>query len=117
MRTFVIALLTLASPLAFSDPGLTGAWQLRVESRLGIQTPILTITEKDGVYSGTIGGPRGNLDIETIQVEGQSFTFPFKMSTPVREFTLVYSGTRDGDTLKGTVEAPRGPVPFTGTRK
>ena len=117
MRILIPALLLLSSHFAYADPGLVGAWQLRVEGRMGVQTPTLVVVENDGVFSGKIGGERGNLDIEVIEVEGQSFTFPFTMSTPIREFTLIYSGTRDGDTLTGTVEAPRGPVPFTGNRK
>ena len=117
MRILVSACLLLSSQFVFGDPGLVGAWQLRVEGRMGVQTPTLVIVEKDGVFSGKIGGERGNLDIEAIEVEGQSFTFPFTMSTPIREFTLIYSGTRDGDKLTGIVDAPRGPVPFTGERK
>ena len=117
MRFLHILITVLTSHYAFADPGLVGSWQLRVEGRMGVQTPTLAIVENDGVFSGKIGGDRGTLDIEVIEVEGQSFSFPFTMSTPLREFTLIYSGTRDGDTLTGTVEAPRGPVPFTGERK
>ena len=117
MRILISALLLLSSQLILADPGLVGSWQLRVEGRMGVQTPTLVIVENNGQFSGKIGGERGNLDIETIEVDGQSFTFPFTMSTPIREFTLIYSGTRDGDKLTGTVEAPRGPVPFTGERK
>ena len=117
MRVLISVLMLLSSQLSFADPGLVGAWQLRVEGRMSVQTPPLVIVENDGVFSGRIGGERGNLDIEVIEVEGQSFTFPFTMSTPIREFTLIYSGTREGDKLTGTVEAPRGPVPFTGERK
>ena len=112
----VLAASTIICQSALADPGLVGAWQLRVDSRMGVQTPILTINENDGVFSGSIGGARGTLDIEKIEVDGQSFSFPFKMTTPVREFTLLYKGTRDGDKLTGTVDAPRGPVPFTGER-
>ena len=117
MRILATLLITSASTLAFADPGLVGEWQLRVDGRMGVQTPTLTIAENDGIFSGKIGGERGSLDIEIIEVEGQSFSFPFKMSTPMREFTLIYSGTRECDKLTGTVEAPRGPVPFTGERK
>lgn len=117
MRRILTLVLMLGSSYSIADPGLVGDWQLRVDGRMGVQTPTLVIIENDGVFSGRIGGDRGTLDIEAIEVDGQSFSFPFTMSTPLREFTLIYSGTRDGDTLTGTVESPRGPVPFTGERK
>ncbi|MEM7001828.1 MAG: hypothetical protein AAF529_13655 [Pseudomonadota bacterium] len=90
---------------------------MRVEGRMGVQTPILSVVEKDGTFSGRIGGRRGQVEIEAITVDGQSFSFPFAMTTPMGDFELLYSGTRDGDTLSGTVKAPRGPVPFTAKRK
>jgi hypothetical protein len=110
-------LLILGSRFVVADTGLVGQWQLRVEGRMGLQTPTLTVRQEDGSYSGTIGGARGQLDIETITVDGNQFSFPFNMTTPMGEFNLLYSGTRVGDKLTGTVEAPRGPVPFTGERK
>lgn len=112
------ALLSLSpEALASADSGLVGAWQLRVEGRMGIQTPILEIREQDGHFSGRIGNQRGKVDIERIAVDGDKFSFPFTMKTPMREFTLQYQGTRSGDTLSGSVQAPSGPVPFTGSRK
>lgn len=114
----MIALLSLFTAFAaWADPGLVGAWQLRVEGRMGVQTPILDIREQDGQFTGTIGSQRGRVDIERIVVEGMQFSFPFTMATPMREFTLQYSGTRSGDALSGTVQSPRGPIPFTGVRK
>lgn len=113
---FTTLLLTLSAQ-AWADAGLVGDWQLRVEGRMGVQTPTLSIKERDGAFSGMIGGARGQLEIESIEVTGKQFTFPFHMSTRMGEFTLVYKGTRDGDTLSGTVDAPRGEIPFTGERK
>ncbi len=84
---------------------------------MGVQTPVLEIREQDGHFSGRIGSQRGQVDIERIAVDGDKFSFPFTMKTPMREFTLQYQGTRAGDTLTGSVQAPSGPVPFTGIRK
>lgn len=117
LRPALAVFLLLSSVFAFADSGLVGQWQLRVEGRMGLQTPTLTVREADGKFSGSIGGARGQLDIETITVTGNQFSFPFNMTTPRGEFNLLYSGTRDGDSLTGTVAAPRGPIPFTGERK
>ncbi|NKC01673.1 MAG: hypothetical protein GKR90_24665 [Pseudomonadales bacterium] len=117
LRPILAIFLVLSSVAASADSDLIGQWQLRVEGRMGIQTPILTVREADGKFSGSIGGARGQLDIETITATGNQFSFPFNMTTPRGEFNLLYSGTRDGDSLTGKVETPRGPVPFTGKRK
>jgi len=100
-----------------ADPGLVGDWQLRVEGRRGVQTPVLSISERDGGFSGVIGGERGQVPIEQISVENGEFSFPFEMSTFMGDFKLLYKGVREGDQLSGTVETPRGKVPFTGVRK
>ena len=107
----------ILSSTAFADAGLVGEWQLRVEGRMGVQTPVLSVVEIEGTFAGRIGGSRGQVEIEKITVDGQKFSFPFAMTTPMGDFELLYSGTRDGDTISGTVQAPRGPVPFTGQRK
>ena len=114
----VTSLLAAATPFAANaDTGLVGGWQLRVEGRRGVQTPVLSVAENDGNFSGRIGGQRGQVQIDTIAVDGQAFSFPFKMDTPMGEFNLLYKGTREGDTLTGTVDTPRGTIPFSGKRK
>ncbi len=114
----VASLLASATPfVAQADAGLVGEWQLRVEGRRGVQTPVLSVAENDGNFSGRIGGQRGQVQIDTIAVDGQAFSFPFKMDTPMGEFNLLYKGTREGDTLTGTVDTPRGTIPFSGKRK
>ncbi len=116
-RIVLATLVILGSISIFADSGLVGQWQLRIEGRMGIQTPTLTVQAADGIFSGSIGGARGQLAIQTIAITGNQFTFPFKMTTPMGEFNLIYSGTRDGDMLTGTVQTPRGPIPLTGERK
>ena len=110
-------LLATAMPtVSNADSGLVGEWQLRVEGRRGIQTPVLTVTEQDGAFSGTIGGQRGQVAIDTITVDEAGFSFPFAMTTPMGEFKLLYKGVRDSDSLTGTVDTPRGEIPFSGQR-
>ena len=120
MRVLVLLLITgpflLPGPVV-ADDGLVGDWQLRVEGRRGVQTPVLTVNEEEGSFSGRIGGARGQVEIPEVAVDGQSFQFPFAMTTPMGEFKLLYKGTRDGDKLTGTVDTPRGQIPFSGVRK
>ena len=114
---FIGCLVVLPVGSLRADAGLVGDWQLRVEGQRGVQTPVLSIQEDAGVYSGVIGGERGQVPIERIVLENGEFSFPFTMSTFMGDFKLLYKGVRDGDNLTGTVDTPRGTVPFTGVRK
>ena len=50
-------------------------------------------------------------------IEGSSFTFTVTRSFGGNDFSQMYSGTYEGDTIEGTIEGGRGGGrPFTGTR-
>ncbi|MCX6638121.1 MAG: hypothetical protein NT090_23945 [Acidobacteria bacterium] len=52
------------------------------------------------------------------KIDGAKFTFTTVMSTPNGDFKMVYSGTLEGDTLKGTTEREGGQArPFEAKRK
>ena len=115
LAILTLSLITISTPV-WADDGLVGEWQLRVEGRRGVQTPILQIAQENKKFSGKIGGQRGQIDTEQITVVDETFSFPFAMETPMGDFKLLYKGTRDGDTLTGTVDTPRGQIPFSGKR-
>ena len=57
-------------------------------------------------------------DIKDGKVDGNKFTFTTTMSTPNGDFKMVYTGTLEGDTLKGTSEREGGQArPFEAKRK
>ena len=57
-------------------------------------------------------------DIKEGKIDGAKFTFSTTMSTPNGEFKMVFAGTVEGDTLKGTAEREGGQArPFEAKRK
>jgi hypothetical protein len=58
------------------------------------------------------------IDISDGKIDGDKFSFTTVMSTPNGEFKTLYSGTVEGDTLKGTAEREGGQGrPFEAKRK
>jgi hypothetical protein len=58
------------------------------------------------------------VDIQDGKLDGNKFSFATTMSTPNGDFKVVYSGTVDGDMLKGTAEREGGQArPFEAKRK
>jgi imidazolonepropionase-like amidohydrolase len=97
---------------------LTGRWVLTVSTPNGSQTPTADLVmADDGSLSGSLTSPMGTLTLASGSVSGQSFTFTVNTSmggpTPV---TLTFSGTVDGNTIKGTMSAGTFSGDFTGTR-
>ena len=57
-------------------------------------------------------------EIKEGKIDGAKFTFSTTMSTPNGEFKMVFAGTVEGDTLKGTAEREGGQArPFEAKRK
>ncbi len=57
-------------------------------------------------------------EIKEGKLDGNNFTFSVVMSTPNGEFTTVYKGTVEGDTLKGTASRQGGQErPFEAKKK
>jgi hypothetical protein len=58
------------------------------------------------------------IDIQEGKLEGDKFSFKTVMSTPNGEFKMAYSGTVEGDMLKGNAEREGGQArPFEAKRK
>ncbi len=105
----------LLSAVAFADE-LTGFWTLTIDTPRGVRHPSLEINQHGDGYSGVYNSLRGPIDIETISRDGDSFTFPLVITVPIGEIEVNYNGTISGDNMTGTVQSPRGEVPFTATR-
>jgi len=134
-RLFVAALASLAAasalsaarptPLAAQD--LTGVWRISYETPRGTRTMELTLTQDGSALTGSMemrrGRPGGGqartrtIEIKDGQVDGADFSFVLEMSFGQRSFRQTFKGTVDGDTMKGTIETPRGSNPFTGKRQ
>lgn len=73
--------------------------------------------------TGTIAMQFGNMeprsvDIQDGKIEDAKFSFTTTMSTPNGDFKMKYSGSVEGDTLKGSAERDGGQArPFEAKRK
>ena len=97
-------------------PNLTGTWQYEVTHAAGVSTPTVTITQKDDKLTGKYVGSYGE-SVLTGSTKGTEFTFSVEIGTE-QKVTVVYTGTVDKDTVKGSVTLGElGEGTFTGKRK
>jgi hypothetical protein len=92
------------------------SYQLTMNTPMGVQTPILTISEEGGVYAGTMSGSTGEIQLEALSVKGADIAFKAEVPSPMGKINLAFTGTVNGDTITGQCATPMGSIPFTGNR-
>jgi hypothetical protein len=85
---------------------VAGSWEMTFQGRRGTMTQTLKIEQDGGTIKGTLTGRRGESPLEG-SVTGNKISFTVKRETPRGTFTLEYSGTVEGDSMKGTVHSER----------
>ena len=80
-----------------------GTWEMTSQGRQGPMTSTLTIDQSGNKFKGTLKGQRGETPLEGT-VDGNKIAFTIERDTPNGKFTLNYTGTVDGDSIKGTVK-------------
>ncbi len=116
MKKFLIAALLIVAGQGVLAEGFAGEWTLTIDTPRGIQHPTLIVNQEGEQYSGVYNSLRGPIPVEMIKVEGNSFSFPLKITVPIGEIEVLYNGTFEGDEMMGSAKNPRGEVPFTGKR-
>jgi len=93
---------------------VTGTWNMSVETSAGSGTPVFVLKqENDTLISGTYTGQFGEMPVKGI-IKTNKIVFKFSLN----DIEFVYSGTVDGNSMKGNVVvAGYGEGTFTGTRK
>ena len=117
------------APAPASAQNLAGMWEITSETGRGTRTSTLMLAVDGMTLTGTItitgGGRRGGgggggpqeITISDGTIDGNSFTFTVTRNFGGNDFSQVYSGAIDGETLAGTIEGGRGGgQPFTGKR-
>ncbi len=123
------ALALSAVPTAAQE--LTGRWEISSETQRGTQNMTLDLEQDGSALTGTVtltlggrpgggggsGGGARTIEISDGMVDGESFSFTMTLSLGDRSIAQAYSGTFEGDAMKGTIEGGRGGGrPFTGER-
>jgi hypothetical protein len=91
------------SLLAADEPAkVAGTWEMTVEGPRGTRTQTLTIQQDGNKIKGTLAGQRGEVPLEG-SVDGNKLSFTVTRETPGGTFTIEYTGTVEGDSMKGTM--------------
>lgn len=103
----VVALCFMALSLAHvaqaQDAKVAGTWDLSSPGRDGsVRTQTLTLQQDGNKLTGTVKGARGGDAPVTGSVTGNNIAFTVTRSTPNGDFKIDYTGTVDGDSMKGT---------------
>ena len=111
LRCGVIGMLAMVAIVALAARGasaqgkgnVTGKWQLTVESAAGTGTPTATFKQEGEKLSGHYSSQTlGEADF-TGSVKGAAITFSFNADAGGVTLAVTYTGTIDGNTMKGTV--------------
>ena len=100
----VTVLFILVGAVAIAQStNVTGTWKLTVETANGTGNPTLTLKQEGEELSGTYKGRFGEAPLKGT-VKGKDINFSLKVSGQGQELQIEYSGTVDGDTMKGKVK-------------
>ena len=82
---------------------ITGKWTAQMPGRGG-QTREATFNFKvDGnTVTGTVSGPRGDMEISDGKIDGDTITFTQTMEFNGNSMKILYKGTISGDSIKFT---------------
>ncbi len=99
--------------------GAAGTWKLSIMAPDRTYLPTITVTQRAGKWAGKLVTERGNTaELKDLVVNGNQLGFTADLDTGGMVIHLKFSGTLDGDKLKGMMEANGGtPAPTTGERQ
>ena len=85
-------------------PSVAGAWKMTLESPRGTREGILELAVDGSSLSGTWTGERGSQQFAGGTVEGSNVSWQVKMSGPMGEFSLSFSGLLADGVISGEVQ-------------
>jgi hypothetical protein len=93
-----------------------GTWTLTMQTPIGERKATLTLEVAGATLTGRMSADGGNaVDIYQGKLAGADASWKADIKNPM-PLTLEFSGTINGDTMSGTVNAAVGSWPFSGTR-
>ena len=98
----VVVLLSLAHVATAQDAKVAGSWDLSSPGRDGnVMTQTLTLQQDGTKLTGTLKGQRGEAPV-TGTISGTNIAFTVTRNTPNGDMKIDYTGTVNGDAMKGT---------------
>ncbi|MGH9860525.1 MAG: amidohydrolase family protein, partial [Candidatus Acidiferrales bacterium] len=106
-----------ARPTERPTVNLGGQWTLAIRSPQGEQPGSATLSmTPDGTLTGNVTTQLGTSAISRGWVSTNRFNFTISLTMAGQSTDVVFSGTAEGNTMKGTVSFGPASVEFTGTR-
>ena len=114
----VLAMVLAMSLVALADDAakVGGTWEMTMQGRQGPITNTLTIDQNGNAFKGTLKTMRGETPVEG-KIDGNKISFTIERDTPNGKFTQDFSGTVDGDSIKGTVKMGEREMDWTAKKK
>ena len=95
--------LSLVGVASAQDAKVAGSWDLSAPGRDGnIMTQTLTLQRDGTKLTGTMKGQRGEAPV-TGTISGSNVSFSVTRTTPNGDVKIDYTGTVNGDAMKGTL--------------
>jgi hypothetical protein len=105
----------VAAALA-ADANVAGEWDFQVETQAGSGTPHFSLKQDGSNVTGNYKGQLGEAPV-TGTVKGNELTINFKVSAQGADLAITYTGTVEGDSIKGKVVlGEMGEGTFTGKK-
>ena len=96
---------------------LTGKWKFSYTTPEGPEESTADIVmASDGSLSGSLSSPRGNANIISGYLGADKFSFTINISLEGSPTDVIFTGTFDGTTMKGSISVQGLDIDFTGTK-
>jgi len=102
----LVSFLAVATATAVFGADPSGTWTWAVHSPNGEIKTTARFESKDGKIAGAYSNEFGETTISNATLEGDVLAFEVVRDLGGSKFVVKYRGTLEGDTIKGTVEAP-----------
>lgn len=114
---FIAAAAMFASLTRAQDVNVTGTWNMTVETQAGSGSPTFTLKQDKETLTGTYKGQLGEANVKGT-IKGKEIKITFKVNVQDMDLECEYTGTVDGDTMKGKVKLGElGEGTFTGKKQ
>lgn len=99
------AMALLVIPMSALQANVAGEWEMTSEGRQGPRTTNIKIEQDGEKITVTMPGMRGGGEIKAEgTIKGNDIEWSITRSTQRGEFTIIYKGTVEGNTMSGTVQ-------------
>lgn len=112
----MLASTALAGAAFAADANVAGEWDFTVETQAGTGTPHFSLKQDGSAVTGNYKGQLGEAPV-TGTVKGNELTINFKVNAQGTDLAITYTGTVEGNSIKGKVSLGElGEGTFTGKK-